>query len=56
MSKKAYVYTRVSTLMQVDGNSLEGQLKEIEKYCEYAGIEIIACLLYTSVRDWKSNG
>lgn len=42
MSKKAYVYTRVSTLMQVDGNSLEGQLKEIEKYCEYAGIEIIA--------------
>lgn len=42
MSKKAYVYTRVSTLMQVDGNSLEGQLKEIEKYCEYKDIEIIS--------------
>lgn len=42
MRKKAYVYTRVSTLMQVDGNSLEGQLKEIQKYCDYMDIEIVA--------------
>lgn len=41
MHKKAYVYTRVSTLMQVDGNSLEGQLKEIERYCEYMNIEVV---------------
>lgn len=42
MRKRAYVYTRVSTLIQVDGNSLEGQLKEIEKYCGYADIEIVS--------------
>lgn len=41
-NKKAYVYTRVSTLIQVDGNSLEGQKREIEKYCEYMGIEPVA--------------
>lgn len=42
MRKKAYVYTRVSTLMQVDGNSLEGQLKEIEKYCGLTDTDIVA--------------
>lgn len=42
MRKKAYVYTRVSTLMQVDGNSLEGQLKEIERYCEFTDTDIVA--------------
>lgn len=42
MRKRAYVYTRVSTLMQVDGNSLEGQLKEIEKHCDCKGIEIVS--------------
>lgn len=41
MHKKAYVYRRVSTLIQVDGNSLEGQLKEIEKYCKLMDIEIM---------------
>ena len=41
MKKKAYVYTRVSTAIQVDGFSLEGQLKEIESYCDYKGIEIV---------------
>lgn len=39
--KRAYVYTRVSTLMQVEGKSLEGQLKEIELYCKGCGIEIV---------------
>lgn len=42
MRKKAYVYTRVSTLIQVDGNSLEGQLKEIESYCKAFAIDIVA--------------
>lgn len=40
MRKKAYVYTRVSTAIQVDGFSLEGQFKEIEAYCKYKHIDI----------------
>ena len=39
--KKAYAYTRVSTMNQVDGFSLEGQINEIKKYCEYNNIEIV---------------
>lgn len=39
--KKAYAYLRVSTLQQVDGNSLEGQLKEIERYCRAYDIELV---------------
>lgn len=40
MVKKAYVYLRVSTLIQVEGKSLEGQLKEIEAYCKAYNIKI----------------
>lgn len=40
--KTAYVYTRVSTMVQVDGKSLEGQLKEIEQYCQAFGIDILS--------------
>ena len=39
--EKAYAYLRVSTLQQVDGNSLEGQEAEIRRYCEYQNIDII---------------
>lgn len=42
MRKKAYVYLRVSTYIQVEGKSLEGQLKEIEAYCQAYNIEIIS--------------
>lgn len=41
MHKKAYVYLRVSTYIQVEGKSLEGQLKEIEAYCQAYNIDII---------------
>ena len=41
MVKRAYVYLRVSTLIQVEGKSLEGQLKEIEAYCKAYNIEIV---------------
>lgn len=37
--EKAYAYLRVSTLQQVDGNSLEGQEAEIRRYCEYQNID-----------------
>ena len=41
MNKKAYAYLRVSTVQQVDGNSLEGQEAEIRKFCEYKNIDIV---------------
>ena len=39
--KKAYMYTRVSTIMQVDGYSLDAQEEEIREYCERNKIEIV---------------
>ena len=38
---KAVIYTRVSTEMQVDGFSLEGQKRELERLCEYEGMTIV---------------
>ena len=39
--KRAYMYTRVSTAMQVDGYSLEAQEEKIRRYCEYHDMEIV---------------
>lgn len=39
--KTAYMYTRVSTAIQVDGFSLEGQEKEIQEYCNAFKIKIV---------------
>ena len=39
--KKAYMYTRVSTAMQVDGYSLDAQEEEIREYCERNKIDIV---------------
>lgn len=41
MKKKAYIYTRVSTNMQVDGYSLEAQKKRCEAHAELHDIEVI---------------
>lgn len=46
--KKVYAYTRVSTEMQVDGFSLDGQYEEIEKFCKQRG--------YTIVRHYSDKG
>lgn len=36
MSKtKVYIYTRVSTFMQIDGYSLDGQKSRMKAFCEY---------------------
>ena len=37
---KCYIYTRVSTAIQVDGYSLEAQKKKLRKYAEYQGYEV----------------
>ena len=39
--KKAYIYTRVSTAMQVDGYSLEAQEERLRRHCEYHDMEIV---------------
>ena len=37
---KVYLYTRVSTLIQVDGYSLDAQKSKMKAFCEYNGYEI----------------
>ena len=38
--KKCYIYTRVSTSMQVDGYSLDAQKDKLRKYAEFQDFEI----------------
>ncbi len=38
--KKCYIYTRVSTSMQVDGYSLDAQKDKLRKYAEFQEFEI----------------
>ena len=37
---KVYLYTRVSTAMQIDGYSLEAQKTKMKAYCDYNEYEI----------------
>ena len=39
--KKCYIYTRVSTSIQVDGYSLDAQRDKLTKYAEYQDIEVV---------------
>ena len=49
---KVYLYTRVSTTMQIDGYSLEAQKSRMKAFAEYNDYVIAGeyedCLLYTS--------
>ena len=38
---KAYIYTRVSTAMQVDGFSLDAQREDIQAYAKLLNIDIV---------------
>ena len=38
---KCYIYTRVSTAIQVDGYSLDAQKDKLRKYTEFQDIEIV---------------
>lgn len=40
--KKCYLYTRVSTAMQVDGYSLDAQKDKLRKYAEYQDMTIVS--------------
>ena len=37
---KCYIYTRVSTSMQVEGYSLDAQREKLRKYADYEGMTI----------------
>ena len=38
---KCYIYTRVSTALQVDGYSLDAQRETMRKYADYQNMEIV---------------
>lgn len=38
---KCYIYTRVSTAMQIDGYSLEAQKTKMKAFCDYKEYEIV---------------
>ena len=38
---KCYIYTRVSTAIQVDGCSLDAQKDKLRKYAEFQDMEIV---------------
>ena len=40
-SQNCYIYTRVSTSMQVDGYSLEAQKEKLKRYAEFQNMTII---------------
>ena len=39
-NKSCYIYTRVSTSMQVDGYSLDAQKDKLRKYAEFQDLEV----------------
>lgn len=39
--KKCYIYTRVSTIQQVEGFSLDAQVKRLEDYAQYRDLDIV---------------
>lgn len=39
--RKCYIYTRVSTAIQVDGYSLDAQKDKLRKYAEYQDMTIV---------------
>lgn len=48
---KCYIYTRVSTAMQIDGYSLEAQKTKMKDFCDYNEYEIVGEYEDT----WKSG-
>lgn len=59
---KCYIYTRVSTSMQVDGYSLDAQRDKLRKYAEYEDMAIVGSIpmkafpARTSRAGWNFSG
>lgn len=43
--QKCYIYTRVSTSMQVEGYSLDAQKDKLRKYADYQEMSIVGNIL-----------
>ena len=39
--QRCYIYTRVSTAMQVDGFSLDAQKEKLKKYADYQDMVVV---------------
>ena len=39
--KRIGLYARVSTEMQTDGYSIQGQLNQLKDYCQFQGYEVL---------------
>lgn len=54
---KVYIYTRVSTAVQVDGYSLDAQKSRMKAYAEFNDFEIVGEYHFqtmTSQRRWRN--
>ena len=45
--KRIGLYARVSTEMQTDGYSIQGQLNQLTEYCQFQGYEVVNAVSYT---------
>lgn len=61
---KCYIYTRVSTAMQIDGYSLEAQKTKMKAFCDYNEYEIVGeyedagksgKVLHNTCEVWKDD-
>ena len=43
--QRCYIYTRVSTVMQVDGFSLDAQKEKLKKYADFQDMVVVRELL-----------
>ena len=48
---KCYIYTRVSTAMQVDGYSLDAQKEKLKRYADYEEMEIVGSILMRDILE-----
>ena len=56
---KVYLYTRVSTTMQIDGYSLDAQKTKMKAFCDYNEYEIAGVHIPQELQDdmpWMSFG
>lgn len=58
MKKKTrcYIYTRVSTAIQVDGYSLDAQKDKLRKYAEFQDMEIVGSIRMKDIPERCEDG
>ena len=54
--KNCYIYTRVSTSMQVDGFSLDAQREKLRRYAEFQDLKIAGEVIYADGQYFDGDG